>query len=142
MLGYCLFYNLKYDMHVGYLKYDDRYACRLNIIIHGIQINKYYHSCHPNSTYSSARAEPSAILTREFQLSGLLYSSERWSRSWSDPFLWKSYTSKCCPCSIQYPTSSFRFGWCNFEILETSSAKSSDDWNGITVLSNFLMART
>jgi hypothetical protein len=29
------------------------------------------------STYSSARAEPSAILTREFQLSGLLYSSER-----------------------------------------------------------------
>jgi hypothetical protein len=28
-------------------------------------------------TYSSARAEPNAILTREFQLSGLLYSSER-----------------------------------------------------------------
>jgi hypothetical protein len=49
---------------------------------------------------------------------------------------------KCCPCSMQYPTSSLRFGWCNFEMFETSSAKSSDDWNGITILSNFLTART
>lgn len=29
------------------------------------------------STYSNARAEPSAILTRVFQVSGFVYSSER-----------------------------------------------------------------
>jgi hypothetical protein len=41
------------------------------------------------SIYSSARAEPNATFTREFQLRGLLHSSVRWSVSCSDPFLWK-----------------------------------------------------
>lgn len=93
-------------------------------------------------TYSRARAAPRATLTRAFHERRLVVSSVVWRISFSVPRLIYWYTSKRCPCSTQYPTSSVTFACLRRAIPAKILRKSSSFCTKGDEVSSFFTANT